>query len=139
MLTKPNTEHSNPKFAPFLKPTDALGVFVDALDARFDTMDDGFRAKLLDAMRWEDKQLRTAIDKAQLEAWYRTTRECAEKTVAVTYDRLTAAKRAAAAATSASAEEEGRGRGLRNGSAKGKLVIGRAEGSRMVPGGLFAV
>ena len=26
-------------------------------------MDDGFRAKLLDAMRWEDKQLRTAIDK----------------------------------------------------------------------------
>jgi nuclear pore complex protein Nup133 len=88
-------------------------------------------------MRWEDKQLRTAIDKAQLEAWYRTTRECAEKTVAVTYDRLTAAKRAAAPA--APVEEEARGRGLRNGSAKGKLVIGRAEGARMVPGGLFAV
>jgi nuclear pore complex protein Nup133 len=132
-----DVEHSNPKFAPFLKPSDALGVFVDALDARFDTMDDGFRAKLLDAMRWEDKQLRTAIDKAQLEAWYRTTRECAEKTVAVTYDRLTAAKRAAAPA--APVEEEARGRGLRNGSAKGKLVIGRAEGARMVPGGLFAV
>lgn len=54
-------------------------------------MDDGFRGKLLGAIRWEDKQLRIAVEKAQLDAWYRT-RECAEKTVAVTYDRLMAAK-----------------------------------------------
>lgn len=103
-------------------------------------MDDGFRAKLLDAMRWEDKQLRTAIEKAQLDAWYRTTKECAEKTVAVTYDRLTAAKRAA---TVASAETRAQARDdtlvQANGSAKKRLFIEeRADGRRM-PGGLFGL
>ncbi|GAB1316269.1 Non-repetitive/WGA-negative nucleoporin C-terminal-domain-containing protein [Madurella fahalii] len=85
-------QHSDEKFHPFVRPSEALGVFTESLDRRFDNMDDSFRSKLLDAMRWEDGRLRTFVDKHQLEAWYRTTRECAEKTVAVAYDRLTAAK-----------------------------------------------
>ncbi|KAL2016374.1 hypothetical protein VTK56DRAFT_3796 [Thermocarpiscus australiensis] len=85
-------QHSDETFRPFVKPSDALGVYTESLDRRFDGMDDGTRAKLLEAMRWEDNRLRSFIDRAQLEAWYRTTRECAEKTVAVSYNRMTAAK-----------------------------------------------
>lgn len=102
-------------------------------------MDDGFRGKLLDNMRWEDKQLRASVEKAQLDAWYRTTRECAEKTVAVTYDRLTAAKRAAAASAELTATTTATTTATANGSAKAKLVIGEAGRGRMMPGGLFAV
>lgn len=123
-------------------------------------MDDGFRAKLLDAMRWDDKQLRAALDKAQLDAWYRTTRECAEKTVAVTYDRITAAKRAAAAEEERAARVRARalaqaqvdgqvdvnvngqvqGRGQQvNGTGKSKLVIKEREERRTMPGGLFGL
>ncbi|KAL2149135.1 hypothetical protein VTH82DRAFT_8483 [Thermothelomyces myriococcoides] len=135
-------QHSNPEFRPFVKPSDALGVFTDKLDRRFDAMDDGFRAKLLDAMRWEDKQLRTAIEKSQLDAWYRTTKECAEKTVAVTYDRLTAAKAAAAAAAAAASSAEKRTHALdvpvqANGSTKGSLFIGKRTDGMSMPGGLF--
>lgn len=153
------TEHQNPRFHPFLKPSDTAGVFTETLDRRFDNMDDSFSAKLLDAMRWEDKQLRTAIDKAQLDAWYRTTRECAEKTVAVTYARLTAAQQAEDEqarerlkdVTQASESVDGYGDGYRFGSveannsqveangmgssAMGTLIIGE----RRMPGGLFAL
>ncbi|KAK3295030.1 Non-repetitive/WGA-negative nucleoporin C-terminal-domain-containing protein [Chaetomium fimeti] len=134
-------QHTHSKFHPFVKPSDALGVFTEALDRRFDTMDDGFRGKLLDAMRWEDKQLRTAVDRAQLDAWYRTTRECAEKTVAVTYDRITAAKRAAAAeAHAAKTQALAQGRVQQpNGTAKSKLVIKEREEGRTMPGGLFGL
>jgi nuclear pore complex protein Nup133 len=109
-------------------------------------MDDGFRAKLLDAMRWEDKQLRAAVEKAQLDAWYRTTRESAEKTVAVTYDRLTAERKRGGG--DAKATRKGKEEYLGNGSVvKGKLVVSgggdRGEGEmgigRSMPGGLFSV
>lgn len=93
-LADDDVEHSDDTFRPFVRPSDALGVFTESLDRRFDNMDDGFRGKLLDAMRWEDGRLRTFVEKAQLDAWYRTTRDCAEKTVAVAYDRLTAERKA---------------------------------------------
>jgi nuclear pore complex protein Nup133 len=106
-------------------------------------MDDGFRAKLLDAMRWEDGRLRTFVDKAQLDAWYRTARECAEKTVVVSYDRMTAANSAAPAAAAAAAarapaaQHQVNGNGIASGT---RLVLGEAdEGKMMMPGGLFAV
>jgi nuclear pore complex protein Nup133 len=74
-------------------------------------------------MKWEDNRLRTFVDKAQLEAWYRTTKECAEKTVAVGYDQLTAAGK--------------RTKGGMNGfgMGNGRLVI---EKGKMGGGGLFA-
>jgi nuclear pore complex protein Nup133 len=57
-------------------------------------MEEGFRHKLLDAMKAEDAKLRTYIEKAQLDAWYRTARDCAEQTVANAYHRLTEASKA---------------------------------------------
>ena len=45
-------------------------------------------------MKWEDNKLRTYIDKAQLDAWSVTTRECADKTVKEELHRITAAKAA---------------------------------------------
>ncbi|KAK4100013.1 hypothetical protein N658DRAFT_525021 [Parathielavia hyrcaniae] len=126
-------QHSNPKFQPYVKPSDCLGVHTETLDRRFDSLDDGFQARLLDAMRWEDKQLRTAIDKAQLDAWYRTTRECAEKTVAVTYDCLTlAAKRAQRLHLGGGGGGGGSGDGERFGSE------GTGTG-KVMPGALFTV
>ncbi|KAL2263795.1 hypothetical protein VTK26DRAFT_5087 [Humicola hyalothermophila] len=134
-------QHSDPNFHPFVKPSDALGVFteVDALDRRFDSMDDGFRAKLLDNMKWEDAKLRGYVDKAQLDAWYRTTRECAEKTVAAAYDRLTAAQAAAGAGSPVKGQAGGEVNGV-NGSAAGgeRLALEPGKGASR-RGGLFAV
>ena len=91
-LAKLGTGQADENFHPFVKPSDALGVFTQSLDRRFDGMDEGFCSKLLDAMKSEDSKLRTFIEKAQLELWYRATRDCAEKTVADAYNRLTEAR-----------------------------------------------
>ncbi|KAK4159334.1 Non-repetitive/WGA-negative nucleoporin C-terminal-domain-containing protein [Cladorrhinum sp. PSN259] len=85
-------QHSDDKFQPYVKPSDALGVYTELVDRRFEQMDESFINKLLDCMKWEDKQLRTYIEKSQLDLWYRTTKEAAEKTVAEAYKRITAAK-----------------------------------------------
>ncbi|KAK3956788.1 Non-repetitive/WGA-negative nucleoporin C-terminal-domain-containing protein [Pseudoneurospora amorphoporcata] len=90
-------EHSNDAFRPCIKPSDALGVFTDSLDRRFDGMDDSFRHKLMDSMKAEDVKLKTYIDKARLDEWFKTTLEAAENTVALVYGRMTAKKAAAAA------------------------------------------
>jgi nuclear pore complex protein Nup133 len=110
MISNPSfTEHSDETFHPFVKPLEALGVYAESLDRRFDSMDDGSRSKLLESMRWEDARLKTFIDKHQLEAWYRTTKECAEKTVAAAYDRLTAEKQQAPALSPANRNGNGYG------------------------------
>ncbi|KAK3937905.1 Non-repetitive/WGA-negative nucleoporin C-terminal-domain-containing protein [Diplogelasinospora grovesii] len=92
MFAVVDEQHSDEKFNPYVKPSDALGVFTESLDRRFNDLDDSFRNKLLDAMKWEDAKLRSFIEKSQVEAWYRTTLEAAERTVAHAYNRLTAAK-----------------------------------------------
>jgi nuclear pore complex protein Nup133 len=89
------TEQYDKNFRPFVKPSDALGVFTSKLDPRFDDMDEGFRHKLLDIMKADDKQLKAYIDKSQLDAWYRTTRDCAEKTVEQVLHTVTVASEAA--------------------------------------------
>jgi nuclear pore complex protein Nup133 len=76
---------------PYVKPSDALGVFTTQLDRRFSSMDETFQNKLLDVMKADDAKLRTYIEKHQLEAWYISTKECADRTVADAYRRLTAA------------------------------------------------
>jgi len=93
-LTPPRAEHTDKSFQPYVRPSDALGVFSTELDRRFEHMDEGARAKLLEAMRAEDAKLRTFVEKAQLDAWYRTTKEVAEKTVANEYRRATLDKMA---------------------------------------------
>ncbi|KAK3381272.1 Non-repetitive/WGA-negative nucleoporin C-terminal-domain-containing protein [Podospora didyma] len=84
-------QHSDENFRPYVKPSDALGVFTDSLDRRFDKMDDTFRHRLLDAMKWEDAKLKEYIEKARLDEWYLTTRRVVEYTVANEYDRITTA------------------------------------------------
>ncbi|KAH8887759.1 hypothetical protein GQ53DRAFT_768085 [Thozetella sp. PMI_491] len=66
---------------PTVKPSEALGVFTERLDRRFDDMDDSVRGMLLDAMRWEDAKLRAFIEKNRLDEWYFTTLEVARNTV----------------------------------------------------------
>ncbi|KAK3492472.1 Non-repetitive/WGA-negative nucleoporin C-terminal-domain-containing protein [Neurospora hispaniola] len=90
-------QHANDAFRPCIKPSDALGVYTDSLDRRFDDTDASYRNKLMDAMKAEDAKLKTYIDKARLDEWYKTTLEAAENTVAIVYGRMTAKKAAAAA------------------------------------------
>ena len=66
---------------PLMRPSEALGVFVDRLDRRFDDMDESIRNKLLDAMKWEDTKLGGFINKSRLDEWYLATLEAAENTV----------------------------------------------------------
>ncbi|KAL2264965.1 hypothetical protein VTJ83DRAFT_7475 [Remersonia thermophila] len=77
---------------PTLLPSSCLGVHTESLDRRFDALDDAYRARLLDAMRWEDKTLRTFVERSRLDEWFRTTRECAEKTVRYERERQAAEK-----------------------------------------------
>lgn len=82
-------EHHDNLFISFVKPSDALGVYTETLDRRFVDMDESFQNKLLDAMKADDTKLRAYIEKHQLESWYLETKEQAEKTVAIAYDRFT--------------------------------------------------
>ncbi|KAK3331922.1 Non-repetitive/WGA-negative nucleoporin C-terminal-domain-containing protein [Cercophora scortea] len=118
-------EHGDESFRPYVKPSEALGVFVDSLDRRFDNMDDGFKNKLLEAMKWEDSKLRIFIEKNQLEKWYQTTRECAENTVESAYHRLTKEK-----ASSQMPEEAEESRGL-FGNGNVKASFERTEAGRV--------
>ncbi|KAK2069570.1 hypothetical protein P8C59_004134 [Phyllachora maydis] len=68
-------------FWPVLKPTECLGVFVDKLDSRFDSLDDVHRNRILDAMKWEDTRLQIFIAKCRLEDWQGTCLYEAKKTV----------------------------------------------------------
>ncbi|SPN97343.1 related to NUP133 Nuclear pore protein [Cephalotrichum gorgonifer] len=61
-------EHFKP-----LAPSDCLGVYTDEPDRRFKDMDKAFREKLVEAMKWEDSQLKKNIDKYRLEEWASTT------------------------------------------------------------------
>lgn len=108
-------QHADEKFQPYVKPSEALGVYTEKLDHRFDKMDnDNLCHKLLDEMRWEDKQLQTFIERCRLDDWYRATRDAAEKTVSDAYSRLTASKAQANGngALSLSSPTKGQGRGL---------------------------
>ncbi|ROT35658.1 hypothetical protein SODALDRAFT_329024 [Sodiomyces alkalinus F11] len=78
-----------------LRPSEALGVFVDSLDRRFNDMDKSFRDKLVEAMKWEDSVLLKYIEKARLEKW---TREAAENAQAIVVDLVDEETKAGAAA-----------------------------------------
>lgn len=94
-----------------LKPSEAAGVYTDHVDRRFNDMDDAFRNKLLDAMKWEDNRLRVYIEKHQLDSWHRTVLEEAERTVAREYDMHTKAQ-AAVSSSNGHANGIGAPRGL---------------------------
>ena len=78
-----------------LSPSEAAGVYTDSLDRRFEQMEKGAREKMLEAMRWEDSNLRKHIDKHRLDQWAKETRKNAEDAVDHQYDVANAAGAAA--------------------------------------------
>jgi nuclear pore complex protein Nup133 len=52
-------------------------------------MENGYREKILEAMRWEDSNLRKHIEKHRLEEWTKETRKLAEQAVDEAYDFAT--------------------------------------------------
>ncbi|CRK13290.1 hypothetical protein BN1708_010738 [Verticillium longisporum] len=75
----------------YVRPSEALGAFVDGPDRRFHDMDKPFREKLVQNSKEEDTLLRKYIDKARLEKWARSTAETAETEVAAYADEQTRA------------------------------------------------
>ncbi|KAH9885213.1 Nup133 N terminal like-domain-containing protein [Xylariomycetidae sp. FL2044] len=74
-----------------LRPSDAAGVYTETLDRRFEKMEKNYREKVLEAMRWEDTNLRKYIEKYRLEQWAKETRRFAEDAVNAQFDESTAA------------------------------------------------
>lgn len=72
------SEHN--EFRP-MRPQEALGVFTDNLDRRFDNVGGDFQAKLIDCMKWEDKELKKNVDKHRLPEWLRTALDAARADV----------------------------------------------------------
>lgn len=72
-------------------PSEAAGVYTESLDRRFENLDQSYREKLLEAMRWEDNNLRKHVDKHRLDQWAKDTRKLAEDAVDQQFDQKTAA------------------------------------------------
>ncbi|KAI0148744.1 Nup133 N terminal like-domain-containing protein [Xylariaceae sp. FL1272] len=70
-------------------PSEALGVYTETVDRRFERMDKGHREKFLEAMRWEDSNLRKHIEKHRLDEWAQETRKLAEQSVDQSFDIAT--------------------------------------------------
>lgn len=71
-------------------PSEALGVYTEAVDQRFQKLDKGYGDRYLEAMRWEDSNLKKHVEKHRLEQWAQETRRLAEDTVNQQYDQQTA-------------------------------------------------
>ncbi|KAI0505977.1 Non-repetitive/WGA-negative nucleoporin C-terminal-domain-containing protein [Xylaria bambusicola] len=75
-----------------LAPSQAVGVYTDTLDRRFTNMEKGYQEKMLEAMRWEDANLRKHIEQHRLEEWTQETQKLAEQAVDQQYDDVTEAQ-----------------------------------------------
>ncbi|KAK8879102.1 nuclear pore complex [Apiospora arundinis] len=71
-------------------PSEALGVYTETLDQRFQKLEKGYGERYLEAMRWEDSNLKKHVEKHRLEQWAQETRRLAEDTVNQQYDQQTA-------------------------------------------------
>ncbi|KAG6027338.1 hypothetical protein E4U41_000956 [Claviceps citrina] len=74
-----------------MPPQEALGVFTEQLDGRFQGFSEVERSKLLDAMSWEDRLLSQHIEKNRLVDWVRATFDAAQIEVENTADEATRA------------------------------------------------
>ena len=70
-------------------PSEAAGVYTEDLDRRWDKFDQSYQDKLLEAMRWEDNNLRKHIEKHRLEDWAKDSRKFAEQAVDEQFDYQT--------------------------------------------------
>ncbi|KAJ1326581.1 Nucleoporin NUP133 [Microdochium nivale] len=81
-----------------ITPSDALGVYTETLDRRWEKADKGAREKVLEVMRWEDSNLRKHTEKHRVDQWVTETRRYAEDAVDAQFDAQTAAGGAAGSA-----------------------------------------
>ncbi|KAJ2994994.1 hypothetical protein NUW58_g1401 [Xylaria curta] len=72
-----------------LAPSQSAGVYTQSLDRRFANMEKGYQDKMLEAMRWEDSNLRKHIETHRLEEWTKETQKLAEQAVDQSYDDVT--------------------------------------------------
>ena len=86
------TEINDPDFASFIKPSQALDVFTEHIPPRFAGMDENWKNKFIEAMKWEDSKLRNSADKYQLERWYQSTLDLARDIVNKAYDMQSSSK-----------------------------------------------
>ncbi|KAI0472946.1 Non-repetitive/WGA-negative nucleoporin C-terminal-domain-containing protein [Xylariaceae sp. FL0804] len=98
-----------------LMPSEAAGVYTDTLDRRFESMEKGYREKVLEAMRWEDSTLCKHIEKHRLDQWAKETRKFAEEAVDEEFDKTTAVQSSlpSPSASAAAAVRNGAGHGRR--------------------------
>lgn len=78
------------KFSPLVAPSDALGVYTEELDRRFESMEESVKQKLIEAMNWENTELNKYIAKCRIDHWYQTTVREAGRMVEVDLDKTTA-------------------------------------------------
>ncbi|KAG5980232.1 hypothetical protein E4U55_004255 [Claviceps digitariae] len=74
-----------------MQPQEALGVFTEQLDRRFQSFSESERSKLIDAMNYEDKLLSQHIEQNRLVEWVETTFHAAQIEVENTADEATRA------------------------------------------------
>ncbi|KAI0554598.1 Non-repetitive/WGA-negative nucleoporin C-terminal-domain-containing protein [Xylaria curta] len=72
-----------------LAPSQSAGVYTQTLDRRFANLEKSHREKILEAMRWEDSNLRQHIETHRLEEWTKETQKLAEQAVDQSYDDTT--------------------------------------------------
>lgn len=84
------TEDPREPFHP-MQPQEALGVFTEQLDRRFQGFSESEQSKLIDAMKWEDRLLNQYIEKNRLVEWVRATFDAAQDEVEITADDATRA------------------------------------------------
>jgi nuclear pore complex protein Nup133 len=72
-------------------PSEALGVYTDTVDSRFNDMEKAFRDRLAESMKWEDSILKKHIEKHRLEQWLRSTAETAAAAIRIMADEATMA------------------------------------------------
>ncbi|KAK2612338.1 hypothetical protein QQS21_001602 [Conoideocrella luteorostrata] len=83
-----------------MQPQEALGVFTEQLDRRFQGFAESEQSKLIEAMNWEDKLLNQYIEKNQLVKWVKETFDTAQIEVENTADEVTRAGASAEQAAS---------------------------------------
>ncbi|QBZ56916.1 hypothetical protein PoMZ_01834 [Pyricularia oryzae] len=82
--------YDDKKFSSLVAPSDALGVYTDGLDRRFESMEETVKQKLIEAMAWENTELNKYITKCRLDHWHQTTVREAARMVDVDLDKTTA-------------------------------------------------
>ncbi|KAG5999685.1 hypothetical protein E4U54_001726 [Claviceps lovelessii] len=74
-----------------MQPQEALGVFTEQLDRRFQSFSEDEQSKLINAMNYEDRLLKQHIEKNRLVEWVEATFEAAQIEVENTADEATRA------------------------------------------------